>query len=258
MADEVWLPQPLATFTSIARTNASLPNNGGTLREDRVYTIHACLGSCVDNSASPAVSKTGASATSDLSADARVVTPAGWGFTVLAAVTYDFNLSSAARSDAFFDYEWRPIALSPAAEVFQLQRVTIPLQSFAGSFVFTLMIPESRLGRFGAGFGVTMLFGTGTNGFLTEFTGDVVWSPPFPYLANRVFLVLGFGERLFNDLIIGQVGDTVALARTNGSNPTAPTVSTQTSATPVASLGIGINLSVISDAIASLLKGGSK
>jgi hypothetical protein len=233
--DKVVYPlAPLATYESVARTSATISE--GLLR-DRTYTISACNGSCVAS---------GANKTSFAQAQAK--TPAGVSVSLLGALTYDFRIGSK-PSPAFTEFDWRPTApMGASQQVFALDEVPQPLQSFSTSLLLTVLFPECGAGRFGIGAGPTILYGTGA-GALQQWTVNLLEQPPWKrYLTDKIYFTFGGGFRLFNQPLT-PVGSTVVIPVTNGTTPAAPAIgATRVNLYPVLQLGFAIDLAVLGDA----------
>jgi hypothetical protein len=262
---------PLAQFKSVARTSDALR---GRLIRDRSYTVSACMGDCSAKRASDATwtvsdplpgtpnvlyTVTGpkllappapSAEPSPNKPQGKFNSPPGWDWMLLTNITWDFDLGSLKNGGLFPAYQWRPTqSIGASQEVYELDSVPQPLQQASLSFALGFLFPEGNCGRAGFGAGPSLLWGTGTNGALQQWTIDFVWSPPSTAFWDKLYFVVGGGVRLASQLVGDQQGETVALGRTAAA-PAAPITSPQP--TPVLSIGIGLDLSAIGSAVAAV------
>ena len=180
----------------------------------------------------------------------------GYDWVLLTSITGDVNLGNLGQANggAFPSYQWRPTqAVGPTQEVYELDGVPQPLQNVSISLAVGFLVPEQRWGRWGFDVGPSLLWASGTNGTLQQWSTQFIWSPPCNGLWDKLYIVTGPGFRFINEPVGDQPGETVAVPRTNGSAPVPSGPITTQAITPVYSLGIGLDLSLISSAASSLL-----
>jgi hypothetical protein len=187
--------------------------------------------------------------------------PPGGSWALLTAVTWDTDLDSfdggtpfSSGSGAFPSYQWRPTTSTTSAQqVYSLDNAFQPLQRISLSLLVSRLFAEGALGRAGIGLGPTLLWGTGTNGALQQWTANLLLSPGCESTVSKLYIVIGGGVRFVSDLVGDTEGETVAVPRTNGNAPPPSGPTTRLRAAPVFSLGLGFDLSAIGNAVASLV-----
>ena len=182
----------------------------------------------------------------------------GASWAVLASMTYDRDLAPG-RNGYFPTYQWRPAnqGISAGQVVYSLDDAYQPLQNVSSSILVTYLASEAKCGRWGIGAGPTLIWGTGVNGALQQWTASVVYSPPLEFSIDQLYIVVGGGFRIVPDLVGDAAGETIAVPRTSGSAPAPSAPTTRSTVDGVFTIGIGFNLAVIGQAVSSVTGIGS-
>ena len=231
-----------ASFESFAMPAAS--QGLATLADGTSYTIDACDG---DGSCAGSGSKKIGSVT--------VRTPLPWGLDLLAGVHYDFRLAGV-NAPLFTQYAWTPTSTSTGQQLYELRAVPHGLQSVGLSLDIAVRLAECDLTmsphstwcwvkrHMRLGLGTTLTTADGSSSF-KQWTLGAFIAPTQWWDRNKMYLMIAAGIRISDGLLVGRLGDEVQAM-------TAPTPTTYETVTPVVSIGVAFDLSVVGDAASSL------
>jgi hypothetical protein len=259
---------PTATQEAAAAGSWADPNQG-FLKSGRTITVYACppinKGSNANDSA-PSGPGTPVTANADCTlssaktavsqrqAQARASSPR---VALFGDFTFDSNLSGSSAGTAEFEsYQYVPTQqIGSTQQLFQLQPITKPLARFSASLLLSLIWPradctsQSSCNVFGVGAGPSVVNVEGT-GTLRQWTGNLLWQPPCMNDSGMYFSA-GLGFRYVEVPLNGINGIVAVPIGVSGTTaPNAPT----TRSTPVwvASLGLALDLSLVTDAATSI------
>jgi len=173
------------------------------LERDHNYTVYACRGPCSTTSTSTVLAK------------GQLTTPSDGGFTLIGSLSYNFRLRGGA---GFTQYQWQPTTASGnTQQVFELEQVTQPLQSYALAVALAYRFPDCTAEHWllqagcdahaALGFGPSIVYGDGS-GHLTQWTANLFVAPG-GMKKKKLFFTAGYGFRFFNQPLVAMEHDRV-------------------------------------------------
>lgn len=219
----------LSGFRSVVSTSE--------LERDHNYTVYACKGMC--STTGPALAK------------GQLTTPSSGGLTLIGSLSYNFRRHG---GPGFSQYQWQPTTASGnTQQIFELEQVTQPLQSYALAVALAYRLPDCMAEHWllqagcdlhaALGFGPSIVYGDGS-GHLTQWTANLFFAPG-SMIKKKLYVTAGYGFRFFNQPLVAMEHDHVQSSMI-------PALTQRTGVQQVVMVGLAFDLTVIGDAASSV------